>query len=46
MSRLAEESGTGYLLDVFGGGKTEGVNVIQWVSNNGDNQKWYLEIIN
>ncbi|MBR0575076.1 Ig-like domain-containing protein [Proteiniclasticum sp. BAD-10] len=46
MSRLAEESGTGYLLDVFGGGKTEGVNVIQWVSNNGDNQKWYLENVN
>ena len=43
MSRLAEESGTGYLLDVYGGGKDQGVNVIQWTAHFGDNQKWYLD---
>ncbi|MBP1919008.1 RICIN domain-containing protein [Youngiibacter multivorans] len=43
MSRLAEESGTGYILDVYGGGMDEGVNVIQWTAHYGDNQKWYLE---
>ncbi|SHJ75285.1 RICIN domain-containing protein, partial [Parasporobacterium paucivorans] len=43
MSRLAVENGTRYVLDVYGGGTVEGVNVIQWSGNNGDNQKWYLE---
>ena len=42
-SQLAEASGTGYLLDVYGGGKTAGVNVIQWLGHFGDNQRWYLE---
>lgn len=42
-SQLAEASGTGYLLDVYGGGKAAGVNVIQWLGHSGDNQRWYLE---
>lgn len=45
MSRLAEESGTGYLLDVFGGGIDQGVNVIQWTAHYGNNQKWILESV-
>lgn len=43
MSQLAESSGTGYLLDVYGGGTTAGVNVIQWQGHYGNNQRWYLE---
>lgn len=43
MSRLSEENGTGYLLDVFDGGKDQGVNVIQWTAHYRDNQKWLLE---
>lgn len=45
MSRLAEDSETGYILDVFGGGKDQGVNVIQWTGHYGNNQKWILENI-
>ncbi len=45
MSRLAEESGTGYILDVFGGGMDQGVNVIQWTAHYGNNQKWILESV-
>ena len=45
VSRLAVESGTGFVLDVYGGGKDQGVNVIQWTPNNGDNQKWYLDAV-
>ncbi len=45
MSRLAEESGTKFLLDVYGGGKDMGVNVIQWTSHYGDNQKWYIDSV-
>ena len=41
-SRLAEENATNFLLDVYGGGLDEGVNVIQWTAHFGDNQKWYL----
>lgn len=43
MSRLSEENGTSYLLDVFGGGKDQGVNIIQWTAHYRDNQKWLLE---
>ncbi len=43
MSRLAEENGTGYLLDVYNGGTDQGVNVIQWTAHYRDNQKWLLE---
>ena len=46
MSRQSVENGTKYVLDVNGGGTTPGVNVIQWTSNGGDNQKWYPEIVN
>ena len=42
MSRLAEENGTRYVLDVYGGGMDQGVNVIQWTSTGGNNQKWTL----
>lgn len=42
MSRLAEENGTRYVLDVYGGGMDQGVNVIQWTSTGGNNQKWLL----
>ena len=28
------------VLDVYGGGKDNGVNVISWVDNNGNGQKW------
>ncbi|SHJ17322.1 RICIN domain-containing protein, partial [Parasporobacterium paucivorans] len=42
MSRLAVENSTRYVLDVYGGGTVEGVNVIQWSGNGGNNQKWYL----
>lgn len=45
MSRLAEDSETGYILDVFGGGKDQGINVIQWTGHYGNNQKWILENI-
>lgn len=43
MSQLSEESGKFYLLDVYGGGKTAGVNVIQWSGHYGDNQRWFLD---
>lgn len=43
MSRLSVENKTNYVLDVYGGGKTLGVNVIQWSLHGGDNQKWYLD---
>ena len=31
---------SGLVMDVFGGGKTQGVNVIQWTNHNGLNQQW------
>lgn len=31
---------SGLVMDVFGGGKTPGVNVIQWSNHNGLNQQW------
>jgi len=43
ISRLSLENQTHYALDVFGGGMTPGVNVIQWPLHDGDNQKWYLD---
>lgn len=43
MSQLSEVSKTYYLLDVYGGGKTAGVNVIQWTGHYGDNQRWFLD---
>ncbi len=43
MSRLSSENKTNYVLDVYGGGKTAGVNVIQWGAHGGDNQRWYLD---
>lgn len=47
MSKLSEYSGNRYLLDVDGGGKTAGVNVIQWTGLPWqDNQKWYLDPLN
>lgn len=33
-------SGSNQVLDVYGGGKDNGVNVISWVDNNGNGQKW------
>lgn len=33
-------SGNNQVLDVYGGGKDNGVNVISWVDNNGNGQKW------
>lgn len=33
-------SGRNQVLDVYGGGKDNGVNVISWVDNNGNGQKW------
>lgn len=43
MSKLTEYSGDRFLLDVYGGGTTAGVNVIQWSGHFGDNQKWYMD---
>ncbi len=43
ISRLSYENKTYYALDVYGGGKTAGVNVIQWGAHGGDNQRWYLD---
>ena len=45
MSRLAYENGTGFLLDVYGGGTEQGVNIIQWPGHYGNNQKWTLEAV-
>ena len=45
MSRLSRENGTGYLLDVYGGGLEPGVNVIQWTAHYGDNQRWFLNLV-
>lgn len=33
-------SGSNQVLDVYEGGKDNGVNVISWVDNNGNGQKW------
>ena len=33
-------SGSNQVLDVYGGGKDNGVNVISWADNNGNGQKW------
>ena len=33
-------SGSNQVLDVYEGGKDNGVNVISWVNNNGNGQKW------
>lgn len=33
-------SGNNQVLDVYGGGKDNGVNVISWADNNGNGQKW------
>jgi len=33
---------SGLVLDVFGGGTSGGVNVIQWTNHNGLNQQWSL----
>lgn len=43
MSRLSVENKTYYALDVFGGGTTPGVSIIQWTYHDGDNQKWILD---
>ena len=45
MSRLALESGTKYLLDVYGGGTIPGVNIIQWPAHYRANQQWTLEAV-
>lgn len=42
-SQLSEINGSDYVLDVYGGGKTAGVNVITWANHGGDNQCWYLD---
>ncbi len=43
ISRLSLENENDYVLDVYNGGKTAGVNVIQWSYHGGDNQKWYID---
>lgn len=42
-SQLSEVNGSDYVLDVYGGGKKAGVNVITYYNHGGDNQRWYLD---
>lgn len=43
MSQLSESNGQNYVLDVYGGGMTAGVNVITYGSHGGQNQRWILD---
>ena len=36
---------SGLVMDVNGGGKTEGTNIIQWTANGGLNQQWKFETL-
>lgn len=45
-SQLSIVNNRDYVLDVYGGGMTAGVNVIQWQSHGGANQRWYLQPVN